>query len=445
MRPAERRTRADQALAGPARARVGDRCALDCQRACVPERAHRTFAERIEPVEIDCRLERGARLVDLHQLVDIAGHAPVGNKAGVTVRGVDDHLPGGRLDGHDRGIVALAAFGEAIGDEAADHLLSDVRLGPVERRRHFVARGMDARFAICRTGELRQFLRLAHAHEPRLDLVVDERRGFRGVARGIDREHFSLRRVRLLFGRALVSDHQGQHVLLALLGKTDDRGAALGIDRAGNTVWFLRAVEAWVVVGGRGGHPRKQRRLGEREVDRVFVEIALSGRLNADVAVGIGDLVQVPLKNLFLAVVLLQFDRERDLLELAVERPFGGANQPRIGRDAGADIDVLDQLLGDRRTAASAADPAADVILVRRAQKALDVHAGVLPKAVVLGRDSRFDEERGDRGQLHGVQELRVLVRQAPEQYPAIRPAAVIDLGEPHVVLEQLFGDRHVL
>src|SRR5690606_4590264 len=115
-------------------------------------------------------------------------------------------------------------------------------------------------------------------------------------------------------------------------------------------------------------------RLAERQFLRALPEVPLGCRFDANVPVRVRNLVQVPLEDVLLRVVLAQFERVHDLAELAVQRSLRRETAVRVirGVDARADVDVLDELLGDRRTTRTRANTAADVVLPRRARKATE-------------------------------------------------------------------------
>ena len=137
------------------------------------------------------------------------------------------------------------------------------------------------------------------------------------------------------------------------------------------------------VVGGRiGRDPGEERRLGQRQLGRLLVEVHARGHLDPVRGVPEVDRVQVGGEDPVLRPATLELPRERGLLELSADRPVV------------CHVRVLHELLRDRRRAL-------DVVLrldVRPdgAGDAADVDALVLPEAAVLDRDDRALHVLGD-------------------------------------------------
>ena len=138
------------------------------------------------------------------------------------------------------------------------------------------------------------------------------------------------------------------------------------------------------IVGiGCPDHPGQQGRLWQRELRGRHVEIELCRRSDAVDVVPEVDLVQVHLQDLVLRVPLLDAHRQRDLLELATERPVG-----RIAQGE------LHQLLGDRRPPLNHL-PGPDV-RGQGAQHRRGIESPVFVEPRILDREDRLPCDGGD-------------------------------------------------
>ena len=133
-------------------------------------------------------------------------------------------------------------------------------------------------------------------------------------------------------------------------------------------------------------NPERRRRVGEEKVP-------LGGRLHAVGALPEVHGVQVLLEDLGLRVLLVQAQREDDLLHLAVHRP-GRVQDP-----------LLHELLGDRRAALE--DLTGRGVGHRGPEDTVQVDAVVRPERVVLHGDDRVLEDLGDLGEWHVLAVLR--------------------------------------
>ena len=206
---------------------------------------------------------------------------------------------------------------------------------------------MNARRAVRGALDLRQNPHLAHAHEARLDLIIDEGAGLDWVCQLVDEDWLNLCRFRLCLGRPCVADHQVNHQLLSLLCFFGHGRSALCIEnalrvRAANTIQ-TRMVQRRV-----GDNSREQGGFRKREVQCVLMEISLGRSLDTYIAVGVGDLVEIQLEDVLLRVVLVEFNRIDDLPQFPVERALCRFATRLFIADVGADVNVLDQLLSDR-------------------------------------------------------------------------------------------------
>ena len=131
----------------------------------------------------------------------------------------------------------------------------------------------------------------------------------------------------------------------------------------------------------------EERRLGQRQLQRVVPEVRARRALDPVRAVREVDRVQVRGEDLVLRPVLLELPRERGLLQLPRDRAVGAGQL------------VLHELLRDRRAALHRRL----VLDVReeRAAHAADVDAAVLEEAPVLRRDDRLLDPRRDLVALH--------------------------------------------
>jgi hypothetical protein len=165
----------------------------------------------------------------------------------------------------------------------------------------------------------------------------------------------------LLVADVALVGHRAQHLVAPLLG-------ALGVEQR-------------VVQGGRLREPGQQRRLlGPEPLDRL-VEVLAGGGLDPDrgaAAVGaVGGRVQVLLEDLVLARAALELLGEPRLLDLGLQ----------VAVVELARVEVLDQLLGDRRAALD------DLPLLHVLQRGADDRSQVDP--VVLVEVGVLDRDRG--------------------------------------------------
>ncbi len=160
-----------------------------------------------------------------------------------------------------------------------------------------------------------------------------------------------------------------------------------------------------VVFPRRPDQSGEERRLRERQVLRLGVEVRVRRGLDPVGAVPEVDLVDVPLEDLFLRVPALEADRERRLLELARERLLGHVDQH-----------VLHELL--RQGGAALLDVAGREVRDRRAHQGGEVQRAVLVERVVLDRQHR---EFGDVGDLAELDEAAVLVEEDLRQDGSVR------------------------
>jgi hypothetical protein len=151
-----------------------------------------------------------------------------------------------------------------------------------------------------------------------------------------------------------------------------------------------------VEVVRRGDRAGEGRGLRERQVLRVLVEELAGSRLHAVGPLAEVDRVQVPREDLLLRELLLELPCERRLVDLAPERPLV------------ADVEVLHELLGDRRAALD--DAAGSQVDVCGSKQRPAIDPVVVPEALVLDRDGRILDRlrhlrvRQDDAILAGVQ-----------------------------------------
>jgi hypothetical protein len=160
----------------------------------------------------------------------------------------------------------------------------------------------------------------------------------------------------LLLGDELLDPHAPEHVVLAGLGRLQP---------------LLR-----IVLGRALRQPGQERRLRDREVLDVDVEEGARRRLDPVRTGAEVDLVQIEVEDIVLAELVLETQREDDLLQLALEPPLGREQQR------------LHDLLRDR---AAALDDA----LVRHvhdegARDAERIDAGMPVEVGVLGGEERL-------------------------------------------------------
>ena len=141
-------------------------------------------------------------------------------------------------------------------------------------------------------------------------------------------------------------------------------------------------VEEGVVFGGRLRQPGEQRRLGQVQFLGRFREVGLRGRLGADRGLPfdrpVRRGVEVGVEDPVAAVLFEQFVGEARFDQLSLERVFGVL-----------DVEVADQLLGDRRGALDRLAAGLDV-LPGGAGDAFGVERFVLEEVLVLDRDRRL-------------------------------------------------------
>ena len=195
-----------------------------------------------------------------------------------------------------------------------------------------------------------------------------------GVLREVER-----RRLRLLtpvVGQDPLPDHAVQHVVA-----TDPR---------------LQWVPDRVVQARVADDPRERGALREREPGGGHPEVVLGGGADPVDAVGQVHLVEVHLQDLVLRVLLLDADRQRELLQLAFEAPVVGI-EPQ---------GVLHELLGDGR------GPFDDLpgagVRDHRPQQGGPVEGAVAVEVRVLDGQDRLPRNGADLVEMHDLPVVEV-------------------------------------
>ena len=159
-----------------------------------------------------------------------------------------------------------------------------------------------------------------------------------------------------------------------------------------------RRVEEGVVFGGRLRQAGDQRRLGQVEVLGRLAEVGLRRRLGPDRGLPfdrpVGGGVEVGGEDPVLVVRFLELLGEVGFDQLALDRVFGVL-----------DVEVADQLLGDRRGALDRLAAGEDV-LPGGAGDAFGVDRAVLVEVLVLDRDRRVLERLRQRPFRHRLADV---------------------------------------
>ena len=153
---------------------------------------------------------------------------------------------------------------------------------------------------------------------------------------------------------------------------------------AGRDVLEVLGCDLGVVDRGTADDRGEDGRLLDGEVLGGLAVVGLGRGLDAVGAASVVDGVEVVLEDLLLALLLVDLDREQDLLVLAGERAVRGQEV------------VLDVLLGDR--GATLGGPATLDRDDDRPQHALGGHTVLLVEAAVLGRQHRLADVLGQVG-----------------------------------------------
>ena len=317
-------------------------------------RVHASVERRAQRV----RLEARARLaLGLRGEVELVGLVVAAADHGLDVAR-------GGIDRHERRLQLVVA--DAV------QVLADAVLG---RGLHGgVDGGVDLQAAL-HDGVLVEVL-----EQQRLDVV----REVRVLALGVLHRAFVRDELLLLGGVTLLPGdvargvHALEHDVAALLGG-------------------LRVLQG-VVHGRRLRKSAQRRRLGEREVLRVLVEVGDGGGLDAVCAVAKVDRVEVHVQDLLLREHLLHLDGDVGLAHLALERHV----ELLVREDR-----VSHQLLGDGGGALGAAAQ----LHGDRAQDALRVNAVMLVEADVLRVDDRLQGVVRDLARIDAATVLDVVLR----------------------------------
>ena len=147
---------------------------------------------------------------------------------------------------------------------------------------------------------------------------------------------------------------------------------------------------AWIISARSLRDRRERRRFGEVQIFHGLSEVALGGTLDAVCTIAQIDLIEVQLENAIFRI--LGFDRARNFGFLQL------SHEILLARDA-LRKDVSGELHGDRGEALAPAVRAH--IVDDRGRHALPVDSGVLVESLVLGRDERLANDRGNLLELH--------------------------------------------
>ncbi len=312
----------------------------------------------LERGRVDDRFERAAGLaLRLPGAVELA-------LAIVAAADVGAHRAARRLDGDERRLEGLLlpahplAAADQVGDPRRDRRLGRSLLGRIER-------AVDRQAGV---GEL------ADSPTP-LDLV---RGGVGVVGRHAARERDLARVERPRLGGVGLRARDPAQLDQAIEHPVAPFAGELGVP--------VRRE-----VGGRGNHARQQRAVGEVELARRLAEPGPGRGAEADqvgrAAPPPEDLVQVGLEDLLLGVARLEHHREQRLAQLAADAPLVG------------EIEVLGQLLGDRRSALP--HLAGPQVGPESTQHADERDAGVLEEGGILGSEHRAHRVGRKLGEPH--------------------------------------------
>ena len=170
----------------------------------------------------------------------------------------------------------------------------------------------------------------------------------------------------------VVAHHRVQHYALPCLGPIE----------VGDGIEFGRRL--WQ-AGEEAG-------LSQRQLAGGLAEVGQRRRLHPIRPIAVIDPIQIRLEDLGLRVLMLDLDREDRLVQLAQH----GA----VFRE----VDVLDELLGDR--AAALVEAKVEQVVEAGLARAQQVQTAVLVKAAVLDGDGRLLHRRRDLLQRHDVAPL---------------------------------------
>ena len=150
------------------------------------------------------------------------------------------------------------------------------------------------------------------------------------------------------------------------------------------------------VLGRRLEQAGDDGRFGQREIASGLAEVAVGGRLDAVGAAAEIDAVEVELENVTLAELELEPERHDELLELAGQRALG------------AEIEVLRQLLGQRRSAFG--EMAGAVVGIEGADKPDRVEPHMAEEAAVLGGEDGIRYAPGQKVERNVVAACSALI-----------------------------------
>ena len=131
------------------------------------------------------------------------------------------------------------------------------------------------------------------------------------------------------------------------------------------------------------------RGFGHVDLARRFAEVVLRRRFDAERAAAHVGAVEVEFENFAFGVAALKQERQKQFLDLALDRAFGRQEQ------------VFGELLGQRRAALH--DFVGLHVGCERAHRALDVDAVVFEEAPVFGGECGLDQGVGNFIERHAV------------------------------------------
>ena len=145
-----------------------------------------------------------------------------------------------------------------------------------------------------------------------------------------------------------------------------------GFDHLQLTLLGARAVACWIVAAWRLKQAGDQRRLFRLQGFHTFAKVPIGRGANAIGAVTEEHRVSINGEDLFFSHHLLQLDRQSDLLDFTLHRPFRGQKK------------VADDLLGQGTCALVAA--AATKVSIGSPGNPFGIKSLMLPEAAVLDR-----------------------------------------------------------